>query len=182
MLDISTVPNIKEFPPGNEQNRCSGKPWRKFRSFQLRVFLVRNRKIGVGNLVFNSKFSVLGMVRNGKLGVGKPLSLINLLQKTPRFSTPGFGYSAKWETPSGKTGSLRFPSRPRRFDSDTCCELEKPKESRLLKCLIRASRKSGKEKREKFLVIGATRCATKFKIDIYEHEIKRILTPNSELS
>ena len=90
------------------------------------------------------------MVRNGKLGVGKPLSLINVPQKTPRFSTPGFGYSAKWKTPSGKTGSLRFPSRPRRFGSDTCCELAKPKESRLSKCLIHASRKSGKEKREKF--------------------------------
>ena len=41
-------------------------------------------------------------------------------EKSPRFSTPGFGYSAKWKTPSGKTGSLRFQSRPRRFDSDTC--------------------------------------------------------------
>ena len=64
----------------------------------------------------------------------------------------------------------------------TFCELAKFKEGRLSKCLIHASRKSGKEKREKFLVIGATRCATKFKIDIYQHEIKRILTPNSEQS
>ena len=63
----------------------------------------------------------------------------------------------------GKTGSLRFPSRPRRFDSDTCCELAKPKEGGLSKYLIHASRKSGKEKREKFLVIGVTQ----FKIDIY---------------
>ena len=52
----------------------------------------------------------------------------------------------------------------------------------LSKCLIHASRKSGKEKREKFLVTGATRCATRFKIDIYRHEIKGILTPNSEQS
>ena len=49
----------------------------------------------------------------------------------------------------------------------TFCELAKSKEGRLSKCLIHVSRKSGKEKREKFLVIGATRCATKFKIDIY---------------
>ena len=105
--------------------------------------VVPNGKIGVGNLV-------LGIVRNGKLGDGKPLSLINVPQKTPRFSTPGFGYSAKWKPPSGKTGSLRFLSR--RFDSDTCCELAKLKESRLSKCLIHASRKSGKEKREKFLL------------------------------
>ena len=88
-------------------------------------------------------------------------------EKTPRFSALGCGYSAKWKTPSGKTDSLSFPSRLRRFDSDTCCELAKPKEGRLSKCLIHASRKSKKEKREKFLVIGATRCATKFKIDIY---------------
>ena len=104
-------------------------------------------------------------------------------EKTLRF----FGsrlwvYSAKWKTSSGKTDSLSFPSRLRRFDSDTCCELAKPKEGRFSKCLIHASRKSEKEKREKFLVIGATRCATKFKIDIYQHEIKRILTLNSEQS
>ena len=131
------------------------------------------------------------MVRSGKLGVGKPRILINVPQgfqlrvlgfgcsakwkarswktsefdqcaseKTSRYSSPGFGYSAKWKT-------LRFPSRPRRFDSDTCCELAKPKEGRLSKCFIHASRKYEKEKREKFLVIGATRCATKFKTDIY---------------
>ena len=149
--------------------------------------------------VFNSEFSVLSIVRNGKLEVGKPRNLINVPQiklqgfqlrvfgfgysakwktkslktsefaseKTPRFSAPGSGYSAKWKTQSGKTDSLSFPSRLRRFDSDTCCELAKPKEGRLSKCLIHASRKSEKEKREKFLVIGATRCATKFKVDIY---------------
>ena len=70
----------------------------------------------------------------------------------------GFGYSAKWKTPSGKTDSLRFPSRPCGFDSHTCCKLAKPKEGPLSKCLIHASRKSRKEKREKFLVIGATMC------------------------
>ena len=36
------------------------------------------------------------------------------------------------------------------------------------------------KKREKFLVIGAPRCATKFKFHIYKHEINRNLTPNSE--
>ena len=72
------------------------------------------------------------------------------LRENSRFSTPGLRYTAKWKTPSGKTDSLRFPSRLRRFDSDTCCEFAKPKEGRLSKCLIHASRKSGKEKREKF--------------------------------
>ena len=62
---------------------------------------------------------------------------------------------------------LRFIHALRRFDSDTCCELAKPKEGRLSKCLIHASRKPEKEKREKFLVTGATRCATNVKIDIY---------------
>ena len=85
-------------------------------------------------------------------------------EKTPRFSTGGFGYSAKWKTPSGKTDSLRFLSRPRRFDSNTCCELAKPKEGRLSKSLIHASRKSEKEKRKQFLVIRATRCTTKFRM------------------
>ena len=88
-------------------------------------------------------------------------------EKTLRFSAPGCGYSAKWKTPSGKTDSLSFPSGLHCFDSDTCSKLAKSKEGRLSKCLIHASRKSEKEKREKFLVIGATRCATKFKIDIY---------------
>ena len=126
------------------------------RSFQLRVF-------------------GLSIVQNEKLDVRKPQNLINVPQKklrvfgfgcsarwktrcwktskfdqcasekTQRFSTPGFGYSALWKTPSGKPDSLRFPSRPQCFDSDTCCKLAKPKEGHLSKCLIHASRKSGKE-------------------------------------
>ena len=146
MLDISTpLLNIKEFPPGNEQSRCSGKPLRKFRSFQLRVF--------------RFEYSAKWKTRSWKTSEFDQCAS----EKTPRYSSPCFGYSAKWKTPSGKTDSLRFPSRPRHFDSDTCCELAKPKEGCLSKCLIHASRKSGKEKRKKFLVIGATRCATRFK-------------------
>ena len=135
MLDIST-PVISKTPP------------RAMNKIVVRVNLRENSE------VFNSEFSVLSIVRNGKLEVRKPLNLINVPQiklqgfqlrvfgfgysakwktkslktsefdqcaseKTPRFSAPGFGYSAKWKTPSGKTDSLSFPSRLRRFDSDT---------------------------------------------------------------
>ena len=44
--------------------------------------VVRNGKIGVRNLFFNSKF--MGIVRNGKLRVGKPPSLINVPQSKLR--------------------------------------------------------------------------------------------------
>ena len=185
MLDISTPVISKSLPPpGNEQNRCSGKPQRKFRSFQLRVFRfeysvkwkTRSRKTSEFDKCASDKtprfstpsfrFWVQREMENQESQNSEFDQCAS--EKTPRFSAPGFGYSAKWKTPSGKTHSLSFLSR-----------LAKPK---CLKCLTHASRKSEKEKREKFLVIGATRCATKFKTDIYQHEMKRILTPNSEQS
>ena len=133
--------------------------------------------------VFNSEFSVFEYSAKWKTRSWKTSEFDQCAsEKTPRSSTPGFRYTAKWKTPSGKTDSLKFPSRLRSFDSDTCCELAKPKEGRLSKCLIHASRESGKEKHEKFFIMGATRCATKFKIDIYKHEVERILTPNLEQS
>ena len=65
----------------------------------------------------------MGVVRNGKPPSEKwKTSQFDQCasEQTLRFPSPGFGYSAKWKTPSGKIGSLRFPSRPRCFDSDTC--------------------------------------------------------------
>ena len=43
-----------------QKNRCLSRPWRELRGFQLRVFH-------------------LNIAQNGKLGVGKPLSLIKVL-------------------------------------------------------------------------------------------------------
>ena len=61
--------------------RCLSKPWRELRGFQLSVFH-------------------LNIAQSGKLGVGKPLSLIKvLLRKLCGFQlwVFGFGYSAKWK-------------------------------------------------------------------------------------
>ena len=61
--------------------------------------------------VFNSEFSVLSIVQNGKLGIGKPRSLIKVPQRTlrgfqPEFSVLGIVPSEK----PRKTDSARFPS------------------------------------------------------------------------
>ena len=57
--------------------------------------------VGENSEVFISEFSVLSVVRNGKVGVGKPRSLTKVPQslmkipqsKSPRFSTPTFPFS-----------------------------------------------------------------------------------------
>ena len=74
------------------------------------------------------------------------------LRENSRFSTPGFRYTAKWKAPSGKTDSLRFPSRLGHFDIDTCCEFAMPRGS-----FVEAFDSCFQEiwkKREKFLVMG----------------------------
>ena len=58
--------------------------------------------------MITSEFSVLNVVQNGKLGVGKPRSLIKVPQsliKIPQkillgfhLRVFGFGYSAKWKS------------------------------------------------------------------------------------
>ena len=51
--------------------------------------IVARVNLSENSQVFNSEFSVLSIVQNGKLGVGKPLTLIIMhKRKTPRFSTP----------------------------------------------------------------------------------------------
>ena len=53
--------------------------------------------------VFISEFSVLGIVQNGKLEVGKTRSLVKRLERALRgfyLRVFRFGYSAKWKTRS----------------------------------------------------------------------------------
>ena len=61
---------------------------------------VRSDGVGENSEVFISEFSVLSVVQNGKVGVGKPWSLTKVPQslmklpqsKSPRFSTPTFRF------------------------------------------------------------------------------------------
>ena len=57
----------------------------------------------------NSEFSVLGIVQNGKLGVGKTRSLVKRLERKLRgfhLRVYRFGYSAKWKTRSWKNSEF----------------------------------------------------------------------------
>ena len=60
-----------------------GLGWTLIKDIVVPVNVIENSQ------VFNYEFSVLSIVQNGKLGVGKPLTLIIMhKRKTPRFSTP----------------------------------------------------------------------------------------------
>ena len=56
-------------------------------------------------------------------------------------------------------------------------ELAKPKEGCLSKCLIHSSKKSGKEKREKFLVTGASDVLRNLKLIFTDTKLKELLPP-----
>ena len=95
-----------------------------FNSEVLCLRYTPNRKLGDGNLGFDLIITVLSVVQNGKLGVGKPRRLIKVppsLIKIPqrksakfsssnsRFWLPGFGYSAKCKRKTSEKYSLKFP-------------------------------------------------------------------------
>ena len=56
-----------------------------------------------------SEFSVLSVVQNGKLGVGKTRSLVKRLKRALRgfhFQVFRFGYGAKWKTQNWKNSEF----------------------------------------------------------------------------
>ena len=83
--------NVRQVTQFSKNNRSSGKPWRKLRGFQFRVYR-------------------LSVVQNGKLGVGslgEPWSLTASLIIMPKRQLRGFQlwvfrfeYSAKWKARS----------------------------------------------------------------------------------
>ena len=92
---------------------------RKLRGFHLRVFRFGySAKWKTRSLVkrlerklrgFHLQVSVLGIVQNGKLGVGKTRSLVKRLERKLRgFHLRVFrlGYSAKWKTRSWKNSEF----------------------------------------------------------------------------
>ena len=89
-----------------------------------------NKIVALVNLSRSFQLRVLrlSIVRNGKLGVRKPRNLNNVPQRKLRgFQLRVLGIVQNGKLPSGKTDSLRFPSRPRALTMTHVVNSQSPK-------------------------------------------------------